>query len=77
MCPIRAETFGLCFAHSPTQAMAFIKGNEVYAKILAASWKTAVDTLLAALFRGVTTFPQHFHKRFLLQGEQRGAGKGG
>lgn len=76
MSPVRAETFRLCFARRPTQAIPFIKGDEVYAKLLAASWVTAVDTLLTTLFRGVTTFPQHFHKYFLLQREQRGAGKG-
>ena len=74
MCPIRAETFRLYFAYRRAQVIP--KGDEVYAKVLAASWKTAVDTFLTALFRGVTTFPQHFQKYLLLQREPRGAGKG-
>lgn len=75
MCPVRAEIFWLSSAHRPTQTILFIKGDEVYAKVLAASWKTVVDTFLNALFRDVT-FAQHFQKYFLLQGEPRGAGKG-
>lgn len=77
MCPLRAETFRLCFAaglHRPSlKGMKFMqKSSQWVGKLL---W-TQSSLLLTALFRGITTFPQHFQKYLLLQRDQRGADEG-